>query len=364
MLFPIKKPLFENVSSKEYYARANELKKKALDGCIHTVFPDFEEAVLFSGGEAVAAVHQSKRWLTVGDELVEPAENKAIAANGKMSAYELPRGLLDIFIHRYVQTMVETELGPYMTAGLLIGYLERDKSTCVLKLEDGRSTGYVFINFGKRTGAVYGSPDGRLYDDAAIKAMERFKEHAYVAIYFTEPSSKYLKSKAEARAVPKPVVIAPPEPMKAGEPMAIAKPLAPPEPISPFPVEGVKPGAPAAKSLRLIMAKPMSVPPIMAGVKLVVAVSEDQQVGLRHRSRQQTLEALEESDVAWVDGKTFSLLHLLDPNVSIILPNGREYPVTLKEASIKPEESRYIILPIKLRKRLAINKGTTIEVKA
>lgn len=346
MLFPIKKPLFENVSSKEYYARANELKKKALDGCIHTVFPDFEEAVLFSGGEAVAAVHQSKRWLTVGDELVEPAENKAIAANGKMSAYELPRGLLDIFIHRYVQTMVETELGPYMTAGLLIGYLERDKSTCVLKLEDGRSTGYVFINFGKRTGAVYGSPDGRLYDDAAIKAMERFKEHAYVAIYFTEPSSKYLKSKAEARAVPKPVVIAPPEP------------------ISPFPVEGVKPGAPAAKSLRLIMAKPMSVPPIMAGVKLVVAVSEDQQVGLRHRSRQQTLEALEESDVAWVDGKTFSLLHLLDPNVSIILPNGREYPVTLKEASIKPEESRYIILPIKLRKRLAINKGTTIEVKA
>lgn len=346
MLFPIKKPLFENVSSKEYYARANELKKKALDGCIHTVFPDFEEAVLFSGGEAVAAVHQSKRWLTVGDELVEPAENKAIAANGKMSAYELPRGLLDIFIHRYVQTMVETELGPYMTAGLLIGYLERDKSTCVLKLEDGRSTGYVFINFGKRTGAVYGSPDGRLYDDAAIKAMERFKEHAYVAIYFTEPSSKYLKSKAEARAVPKPVV------------------MAPPEPISPFPVEGVKPGAPAAKSLRLIMAKPMSVPPIMAGVKLVVAVSEDQQVGLRHRSRQQTLEALEESDVAWVDGKTFSLLHLLDPNVSIILPNGREYPVTLKEASIKPEESRYIILPIKLRKRLAINKGTTIEVKA
>lgn len=345
MLFPIKKPLFENVSSKEYYARASELKKKALDGCIHTVFPDFEEAVLFSGGEAVAAVHQSKRWLTVGDELVEPAENKAIAANGKMSAYELPRGLLDIFIHRYVQTMVETELGPYMTAGLLIGYLERDKSTCVLKLEDGRSTGYVFINFGKRTGAVYGSPDGRLYDDAAIKAMERFKEHAYVAIYFTEPSSKYLKSKAEARAVPKPVV------------------MAPPEPISPFPVEGVKPGAPAAKSLRPIMAKPLT-PPFMAGVKLVVAVSEDQQVGLRHRSRQQTLEALEESDVAWVDGKTFSLLHLLDPNVSIILPNGREYPVTLKEASIKPEESRYIILPIKLRKRLAINKGTTIEVKA
>jgi hypothetical protein len=343
MLMPSGKLLFENVSSKEYYARANELMKKALDGCIQIVFPDFEEAILFSGGQAITAIHQSKRWMAVGDELLEPAENKALVADGKMTAYELPRGLLDIFVHKRVQSMVETELGPYMTAGLLIGYLESDKSTCVLKLEDGRSTAYVFINFGKRAGAVYESPEGRLYGDGAINAMGRFKEHSYVAIYFTELSSKYLKAKAEDTVAP-------------------AK---PPEPISPFPVEGAKPRAQAAQSLGMVTAKPVHVPPpLMPGVKLVVAMSEDRHLGLKHRSRQQTLEAFEEGDVAWVDGKTFTLLHLLDPGVSIILPNGREYPITLKEAPIQPQESRYIIMPRKLRKRLSIDKGSTVEVKA
>jgi hypothetical protein len=361
MLVPSGKPLFENVSSKEYYARANELRKKALDGCIHIAFPDFEEVILFSEGLSITAIHQSKRWLTVGDELLEPAENKALAANGKMTGYELPRGLLDIFVHKQVQTMVETELGPYMTAGLLIGYLEGDKSTCVLKLEDGRSTAYVFINFGKRAGAVYESPEGRLYDDGAIKAMDRFKEHASVAIYYIEPSSKYLKSKAdakvEARAAQKPITLGP---TIAGETVAPAK---PPEPISPFPVEGAKPRAQAAQSLGQVTAKPLA-QPLMAGVKLVVAVSEDRHLGLKHRSRQQTLEAFEEGDVAWVDGKTFTLLHRIGPNVSIILPNGTEYPVMLKEAAIRPEESRYIILPRKLRSRLSVSNGTMIEVKS
>jgi hypothetical protein len=113
------------------------------------------------------------------------------------------------------------------------------------------------------------------------------------------------------------------------------------------------------------MAKPAYVPPpIVSGVKLVVALSEDRELGLRHRSRQQTLEALEEGDVAWVDGKTFTLLHLLDPNVNIILPGGREYAVTLREAPILPRESRYIIMPRKLRKRLSVDRGSTIEIKA
>jgi hypothetical protein len=365
MLLTSGKPLFENVSSKEYYGRASELRKKAFDGCIHIAFADFEEVILFTGGQAASAVHQSKRWLTVGDELLEPAENKALAADGKMAAYELPRGLLDIFVHKQVQSMVETELGPYMTAGLLIGYLEGDKSTCVLKLEDVRSTAYVFINFGKRVGAAYDSPEGRLYDDGAIKAMDRFKEHASVAVYFIEPSSKYFKSKAdakaEARAAQKPITSGP---TIAGEAVAPAK---PPEPISPFPVEGAKPRAQAAQSLVVpVPAKPARAPSALplAGVRLVVAMSEDRQLGLEHRSRQQTLEAFEEGDVAWVDGKTFTLLHLIDPNVNIILPNGREYPVMLKEAPIQPQESRYIIMPRKLRKRLAIDKGSTVEVKA
>ncbi|HTX43829.1 MAG TPA: hypothetical protein VMC61_03810 [Methanocella sp.] len=361
MLMPTVKPLFENVSSKEYYTRASEFRKKALDGCIHIAYPDFEETILFSGGAPATAVHQSKRWLTVGDELVEPAENKALAVNGRMTAYELPRGLLDIFVHKQLHTMVETELGPYLTAGRLIGYLEGDKSTCVLKLEDGNATAYVYINFGKRVGVVYDSAEGRQYDDGAMKAMGRFKEHAYAAIYFTEPSSKYLKSKADTKA------------QKAGAqwiPKAAVEVVAPaksPEPVSPFPVEAARPRPQEAQGLgqATAIAKPARTPPpLMSGVKLVVAMSGDRKIGLTHRSRQQALEVFEEGDIAWVDGKTFTLLHLIDPNVNIILPGGREYPVTLKEAPIRPEESRYIILPRKLRSKLSVREGATIEVKA
>jgi hypothetical protein len=353
MLMPSEKPLFENVSSKEYYARAAEMKSKLLDGCIHIIFPDFEEAIIFSGGDAVTAIHESNRWLTVGDELVEPAENKAIAAEGRMSAYQLPPGLLQIFTHKFVKTMAESELGPYLTARLLIGYLEGDKSTCVLKLQDKRATGYVFLNFGKRSGAVYDSPEGRSYDDNAIKDMDRFKEHTSVSIYFTELTEKYLRSKAEAKA----------------EARAVEKPVAPVtpvEPVSPFPIEVVKPVTPPVQSIKPIISKPIPVPaaPKPSGVRLVVAMSEDRSVGLAHRSRQQTLEALDESDVAWVDGKTLASLHMIGRQASIVLPGGREYTVTLKEVAITPGESRYIILPRKLRARLSVNKGTVVEVKA
>jgi hypothetical protein len=363
MLIPSERPLFENVSSREYYSRVNELKNKALDGCLHIVFPDFEEAILFSGGQAVAAVYQSRRWLAVGDELLEPAENKALATDGRMAAYELTAWVLDIFVHKQLQAMVEYELGPYLMAGPLVRYLEGDKSTCVLKLEDGLSTAYVFINFGKLAGAAYESPEGRLYGDGAIKALDSFKEHARMAIYFTEPSPKYLKSKAKARAeghaAKKPIM---PWPAKAIETVAPPKPVEPP--VSPFPVEAARP-LKKEQGIRQAPAKPAHTPPpIVSGVKLVVAMSEDRELGLRHRSRQQTLEALEEGDVAWVDGKTFTLLHLLDPNVNIILPDGREYAVTLVEAPILPRESRYIIMPRKLRKRLSVDRGSTIEIKA
>jgi len=92
-------------------------------------------------------------------------------------------------------------------------------------------------------------------------------------------------------------------------------------------------------------------------------MSGDDTPELRHRSRQQLLETLEEGDVAWVDRKTLASLHKLDRRVSLVLPDGREYHVTLKEAPIEPVENRYIILPRKLRARLSLGRGMTVEVK-
>ncbi len=351
MMVPSGKPLFENVSSKDYYARESELRERALNGCIRIEYPDFEEIIMFSEGRAATAIHQSGRWLTVDDDLVGPAENKALAAGGKMTAYELSQGLLNVFIHMHVASMVETELGPYMTAGPLIGYLESDKATGILKLDDGRSSAHLFFNFGKLAGAVYASPEGRQYDDGAIKAAGGFKERTCVAIYFLEMSPKYLKSKDKAKAEARAQI--PEVPL----PVTTAQPPAPPEPVTPFPVEATRPRQQAARPL---IQAPARAP--LPGIKLVVVMSEDGHIGLRHRSRQQTLEAFEEGNIAWVDGRTLTLL--LGSDVNIILPDGREYRVTLKEAPIRPEEGRYIILPRKLRSRLSIGKGETVEVRA
>lgn len=338
MLMPSGKPLYENVSSKEYYDKVSELREKALNGCIQIAFPDFEEVVLLAEGQPAAAIRQSKRWLTVGDELVDAAENKAIAAEGKMAVYELPRNVLEIFVHMQVHTMVETELGEHMTAGMLVSFLEGDKTTCVLKIEDAGVTAYVFLNYGKLAGAAFESPEGRSYGDAAVSAMGRFKEHAYVAIYFMEPSPKYLKTKVEAQAVD-----------------LAHLPLAESEHTRPFPAESAMP---EARSLMQAIWQPF--PPAVTGIKLTVALSFDEGIGLTNRSRQQVLEVFEEGNVAWVDGKTLSLA---GPSANLVLPGSREFHVTLKEASMGPQESRYILLPRKLRSRLSISEGATLEVK-
>jgi len=361
MLIPSGKTIFENVSSKDYYVRMGELKNKKTSGCIHLTYTDFEEAVIFLEGTPVAALHESKRWLTVGNELLEPVENKANAADGKMSAYELPEGLLHIFINKKVGTTVETELGPYMTAGLLMSYLANEKSTCVLKIDDKRSTGYVYINFGKLVGAVYDSPEGRSYDDKAVKALERLKGQTSATIYFMDFSEKYMKAKTEAPAAvapaavarpvqqPQPGVTIPAEPAKARvQPVYSQKPLAP----------VMKPAIPVGKPVTVVQVpKPKG-----AQIRLVVALSEDRSVGLAHRSQQHTLEALEDKDIAWVDKNTLSLFKTY--SAKLVLPGGSEYAVTLKEAAMTSGDGRYIILPRKLRSRLSVGQGAMVEVKA
>lgn len=346
MLLPSDKPLFENVSSSEYYTRAGKLKDEGLDCIVHFIFPDYEAAIIFSGGQPVTGVHEAKRWLTINDGLVEAIENKAITVPGKMSAYRLEPAMVQVFTHKDLKSMVETTLGKYLTAALLIGYLEGEGSTSILKFYDDKATAYVYINNGKRAGAAYLSPEGRSNGESAIKDMARFKENTSAAIYFLE---SIVKPKAE-KPVEEPVK--PPAPVTAPAPVKAPDVKPEPEKAAPGPVKPV-------------LSKPL--PPVAApkrqGVRLSVAMSGDDTPGLRHRSRQQVLETLEEGDIAWVDKKTLASLHTLDRKVSLILPDGREYHVTLKEAPIEPVENRYIILPRKLRARLSLDRGTTVEVK-
>lgn len=352
MLLPSDKPLFENVSSNEYYARSGKLKDEGVDGIVHFVFPDFEEAIVFSGGRPVTGIHEAKRWLTISDGLVEAVENKAITVPGKMSAYRLDPALVQVFAHKDLKNMVETTLGKYLTPGLLIGYLEGEGSTSILKLNDDKATAYVFINNGKRAGAAYVSPEGRSNGESAVKDMARFKENTSAAIYFLE---SVIKPKAEKPAV---------------EPVAHPAPAAAPAPVtapvsSKAPEEKPEPAKAAPRKVKPVLVKPQPVPPVQKrqGIRLSVAMSADETPALRHRSRQQVLETLEESDVAWVDAKTLASLQILDRKASLVLPDGREYHVTLKEAPIEPVENRYIILPRKLRSKLSLVRGMTIEVK-
>lgn len=358
MLLPLDNPIFENVSSNEYFTRAGQLKDGKIDGIIHFIFPGYEEAIIYAEGKPVTGIHEAKRWLTVGDELVEVVENKAMAAPGRMSAYRLDTALLQVFMHRTMKSMVETKLGKYLTPALLINYLMGDGSTCVLKFYDDKATAYVFINNGKRVGAAYVSPEGRSYGDSAVTDMARFKEQTSATIYFIESAARV---KPELPAVEP---VRPPVPAPAAAERPVEAPAV--EPVQPAPPAKVAMSIDTAVSaIQPRLAKTLPIPPVPkpSGIRLSVALSEDNILGLRHRSRQQVLETLEEGDVAWVDTRTLASLHSPGEKVSIVLPDGREYPVTLKEAAIEPVESRFIILPRKLRARLSIDRGMTVEVK-
>ncbi|HTY90586.1 MAG TPA: hypothetical protein VMC84_05355 [Methanocella sp.] len=358
MLLPSDKPIFENVNSSEYFTRAGQLKDGKVDGIIHFIFPGYEEALIYSEGRPVTGIHEAKRWMTVGDELVEAVENKAIAAPGRMAAYKLDPAMLQVFMHKTMKSMVETTLGKYLSPILLIGYLGTEKSTSVVKFYDDKAIACVFINNGKRVGAAYASPEVRSYGESAIKDMARFKENTSVAIYFMESA---VKARPEMPAA-EPARPAAPAPVEAPRPIE-APTIEPTKPSPPartaIPVES------ALSSIQPRLARPLPVPPVPKplGIRLSVAMSEDDILGLRHRSHQQVLETLEEGDVAWVDTRTLASLRSPGEKVQIVLPDGREYPVTLKEADIEPVGSHFIILPRKLRGRLSIERGMMVEVK-
>ena len=352
MLVPFANTKFDNVSSRDFYSRNKELKDCNFNGGLSITFPDHESVIFYVEGEPVTALQEYNRWIALGDELIEPVENKAINVDAKMTAFEMPPGFLHIFLHKHVDSAVNGELGSYLSVRNMVKNFEDEHSTCFIKVRDKEARGYVFINFGKQVGAAFESESGKSYDENAMKEMDKLKGKARVSIYFLELSHAYMKS-----PLAQPVIEACEEPVKEVKPEAM-----PVRSLQMNPVEGVK-------SITYILDKPSSTPaPEVIGtpqLKLIVVMSNDRFVSLRHRSKLRALETLNEENIAWVDRKTLASLNVKGDNKAIlILSSGKEYPVTLREMEIVPEESKYVILPLKLRKRLDINKGAMIGIKA
>lgn len=220
----------------------------------------------------------------------------------------------------------------------------------------------IWVAIGFLVGAILSaSAEGKAYDDNAMKAMGNLSGKARVTVFFLELSPSYIKASA-SKPVAAPKLV---EPVKAAEA---------PRPPEAMPVIGHMPSpAEGIKSITYVLSKPAPVvaatvpfpATVPSQLKLIVVMSGDKFVGLQHRSKLMTLEALDEESVAWVDKKTIESLNAKgNHKASLILAGGKEYPVTLREADFMSEESKFIILPLKLRKRLAVSKGAMIGVKA
>ena len=356
MLIPFANTKFDNISSRDFYSRNKELKDCNFNGALSIAFPDHESVIFYVEGEPATALQEYNRWVALGDELTEPVENKAINVDARMTAFELPPGFLHILLHKHVDATVNGELGSYLSVRNMVTNFESEHSTCFIKVRDKEARGYVFINFGKQVGAALESESGKYYDENAMKEMDKLKGKARVSIYFLELSQAYIKAPTT-----QPVIEAFEEPVKAvtqPETMPVGSlKLNPTEDVKSITYVLNKPAAAAAAA----MAAPVVSP---SHLKLIVVMSDDRFVSLRHRSKLRTLETLNEQSVAWVDRKTLSSLNVKDNHkASLVLSGGREYPVTLREMDIVPEESKYVILPLKLRKRLNINKGAMIDLK-
>lgn len=378
MLIPSSKVVFEGASTKEYYRRQKGLKTDRFNGCIHIAFYDFEGVVFFSEGEAVTALQESSRWLELGEKLVEPVENKAIAAaDARMSALELPGSVLNIFLHRRLSSTVETELNEYITIKSLAKNLEKERATCLLKIEHRSFKAYIYILSGLIVGTAYGSDKETLYGEDAIRAMTSAAStgRGSAIIYFMEEVRPLIE--APASMAPSEASVS--APATASAEVVTAQPPAPAvqQPITPVqPVQPAQPAPPLPKPSKPEEAKPEPVkkpvaveepvkkePVTGTSMDLKVVSSNDKSVGIVHRSRLNTFENLEDHSIAWVGPGTLGALKLRDASKAKISMHGKEYSVTVRGVNISSGESRFIVLPRKLRKKLSIELNSIVALK-
>jgi hypothetical protein len=121
---------------------------------------------------------------------------------------------------------------------------KEEHSTCLIKIRDKQSRGYVFINYGAQVGAAFESAEGKVYGDSAMKAMDHLHGKARVAIFFLELSPIYVKASASKPAsMPKPA-----------KPAIAAEAIQPPEAMPV--VEHMPAPAESVKSLTYVLSKP------------------------------------------------------------------------------------------------------------
>lgn len=362
MILTGKRVIFENLNTVEYYKLQGELKKLKLNGYIHFTFFDHEAAIFYKNGEPFTALQEYKRWVGIGEEYIEPVENKAVSSEGKMSVIELSEIILDLFKDRKISDTIETELSAYLTLKTLLVNLQKERSTCIVKFEDDMSRGYALLLNGNIAGASYISQKDKLSGDPALQAMGKAyqKGRVFTYIYYLEKiyGPEPIPEPVEAPAIPEikaPAMEEAKIKVKQTEQVPVpvqvsisAEQLKPVEPLIPIKAEVAVPSKQLSKH-----------------VPVKVITSHDLAINIANRSRMNTLEAFEEQNMAWVSDKTLAELGVKEASgAKLVLPSGKQYPIKLQKASFMPEEVRLMILPQKMRKRLSLEAGSSLALIA
>lgn len=355
MLIPSVKVVFEGPSG-EYYARLKTIAASRMTGCARLVFSDFEGTLFYREGRTVTALQESGMWMALGAEMIPPLENKAVATKGTMAIYELTPAMLNLFEGRKIGTVVETDLGAMVNAGMLIDNLRNTASTCILKVRGQAWTGYIFMASGKTAGASYVSENDRHYGDKAIDAIKKATGKAAAAIYFLEGGAPITEVAPPVAEKP---VVKQAEPTK---PKEEAKPVAPAKPAEAAKLAEEKP-----KAVQAPAPAPTQVAPPAPAVarQLELKVTTSSEVNLEHQSRIAAHEELDARKIAWVDEYVLMTLQVKEADVvNLILPGNRTEKVTISRVDVQPGTSGTLILPKKLRRKLSIKPGSTVVIRA
>lgn len=336
MLIPAKKVVFEGLS-REYYARRKELAASGFAGCIRLTFADFEGTIVYDSGRPVTALHECGTWMALGDELIAPLENKAVATDGSMAIYAVSRDLIDFIAGRKIASTVETETEPLLGIPTLVDNLLRDRSACIFKAIGPSWIGYAFIAAGRVIDAAFATGRESMGGDRATAALRQADGHAVVTMYFLEGGAPFVEA-------------TPPVPA--------------PEMASP--VEAIRPPEPGTAPAATVTAEPAlpAVPPAAPEVEVTVVLARDPKLQPRHPSKLATLEMLEDRSVVLVDGTTLEQLGLSDGSpASLILSGDNVAQITVLLMDLSVEPGKFAVVPRKLRRRLSVVPGTIVTLR-
>lgn len=331
MLIPYTRVVFEGLSG-DYYGEVKALSASNLNGCVRLVFADFEGVIFYRGGKPVTAIEEVGFRMALGEELIPPLENKATVADGSMAIYEITSDMLGFFAGRKIASTVQVDAEPLMSPQVLLDNLARDRSSCIFRARGASWIGYAFMGGGRIINASFATDKEMLYGEAAVSAIRHAAGKAAVAMYFLEGGAPFIEA-------------APPE----EKPVEAAR--------TPVPV-------PSAPEAAIATPPTTALAPVSRTIELSVATSRDENIRLRHPSKQDSLETLEDRSVAWVDDVTLAVLGEKEANMATIqIPGGKTHQVMLLKMDLLTDQGKYVLLPRKLRRRLSITPGVVVSLK-